>query len=59
VDIAWRLRRLYDMEAAALATAAVLLGRRHPDELAAARVRVASAADTSTSTNGTMYRVPK
>jgi hypothetical protein len=38
---AGRLRRLYDIEAAALATAAVLLGRPAPDVLATARVSVA------------------
>ena len=59
VDIARRLRRLYDIEAAALATAAVLLGRPAPDVLAAARVRVAPDAHTITSANGTMYPVPE
>jgi hypothetical protein len=41
VATARRLRRLYDIEAAALATAAVLLGRPAPDVLATARVSVA------------------
>jgi hypothetical protein len=42
VATATRLRRLYDLEAAALATATVLLGRPTPDTVAAARVRVAT-----------------
>jgi len=59
VDIARRLRRLYDIEAAALAAAAVLLGRPAPDVLAAARVHVAPAADTITTANNAMYPVPE
>jgi hypothetical protein len=48
VDIARRPRRLYDIEAAALAAAGVLLGRPEPDVLAAARVWVAADAHTVT-----------
>jgi hypothetical protein len=59
VDIARRLRRLYDIEAAALAAAAVLLGRPDPDVLAAARVRVALGAEAITTADGTMYPVPE
>lgn len=58
-DIAARLRRLYDIEAAALATAAVLLGRPDPDVLAAARVQVARGVDAITTAGGTTYPVPE
>jgi hypothetical protein len=59
VDIAARLRRLYDIEAAALATAAVLLDRPDPDVLAAARVQVAPGAHAISTAAGTMYPVPE
>ncbi|HWR49173.1 MAG TPA: hypothetical protein VN327_16425 [Pseudonocardiaceae bacterium] len=59
VDIAQRLRRLYDVEAAVLATATVLLGRPDPDVLAAARVHVAADAHTVTTANGTTHPVPE
>lgn len=59
VDIARRLRRLYDIEAAALAVATVLLGRPDPDVLAAARVHVAADAQTISTADGTTYPVPE
>jgi hypothetical protein len=59
VDIAQRLRRLYDIEAAALATAAVLLGRPDPDELATAQVQVAPGAHTLTTADGMTHPVPE
>lgn len=55
-----RLRRLHDIEAAALATASVLLGRLDPEVLAAARVRVApevATVATASSTHGGGPRV--
>jgi hypothetical protein len=59
VDIAQRLRRLYDPEAAALAAAAVLLGRPDPDVLAAARVHVDPDAHALTTANATTHPVPE
>lgn len=53
------LRRLYDIEAAALATATVLLGRPAPDVLATARVRVAGDARTVATVWGTTLVVPE
>jgi hypothetical protein len=57
-DIARRLRRLYDLEAAALAAAAVLLGCPAPDTLAAARLHVAEQAGSVATAGGTVLAVP-
>jgi hypothetical protein len=59
-----RLRRLYDIEAAALATASVLLGRPDPEVLAAARIRVAAdvatvASESSATGSSTTAVVPE
>jgi len=54
-----RLRRLYDIEAAALATAMVLLGRPDPEVLAAARVHVSADAHTVITAQGTIIPVPE
>jgi hypothetical protein len=59
VDIARRLRRLYDIEAAALATAAVLLDCPDPDTLAGARIRVAEDSGSVATAQGTMLAVPE
>jgi hypothetical protein len=59
VATARRLRRLYDIEAAALATAAVLLGRPAPDVLATARVSVAIDVRTMVTAWGTTVAVPE
>jgi hypothetical protein len=59
VDIAQRLRRLYDPEAAALAAATVLLGRPDPDVLAAAWVHVDPDAHALTTANATTHPVPE
>jgi hypothetical protein len=59
VDIARRLRLLYDLEAAALATAAVLLGCPDPDTLAAARIQVAEDAASVATAQGTVLAVPE
>jgi hypothetical protein len=59
VDIARRLRLLYDLEAAALAMAAVLLGCPDPDTLAAARIQVAEDARSVATTQGTVVAVPE
>jgi hypothetical protein len=56
---AGRLRRLYDIEAAALATATVLLGRPTPDVLATARVSVASDVRSIVTVWGTTVAVPE
>lgn len=57
-DIARRLRRLYDLEAAALAAAAVLLGCPAPDTLAAARLHVTEQAGRVATAGGTVLAVP-
>jgi hypothetical protein len=54
-----RLRRLYDIEAAALATAAVLLGGTYPDVMATARVSVASDVRTMVTAWGTTVAIPE
>jgi hypothetical protein len=59
VDLARPLRRLYDIEAAALAAATVLLGRPDPDVLAAARIWVAADARTVTTAQHTTIPVPE
>jgi hypothetical protein len=59
VDIARRLRLLYDLEAAALATASVLLGCPDPDTLAAARIQVAEDARSVATTQGAVVAVPE
>jgi hypothetical protein len=59
VDTARRLRRLYDIEAAALATAAVLLECPDPDALAAARIRVAEDAGSVVTAQGAVLAVPE
>jgi hypothetical protein len=53
------LRRLYDIEAAALATAAVLLGGPAPDVMATARVSVASDVRTMITAWGATVAVPE
>jgi hypothetical protein len=59
VATARRLRRLYDIEAAALATAAVLLGRPVPAVMAAARVFVAEDFRTMLTAWGSEVAVPE
>jgi hypothetical protein len=59
VDNARRLRRLYDIEAAALATAAVLLDCPAPDVLAAARIHVAEDACSVATAQGAVLAVPE
>jgi hypothetical protein len=59
VDIARRLRRLYDIEAAALATATVLLGGPGPDVVAAARIQVATDAASVATAQGLVLAVPE
>ena len=53
-----RLRRLHDIEAAALATATVLLGRFDPRSAAAARPRVSADATSVATSDGTELAVP-
>jgi hypothetical protein len=59
VATARRLRLLYGIEAAALATAAVLLGRPVPAVMAAARVFVAGEVRTMLTGWGTEVAVPE
>jgi hypothetical protein len=54
-----RLRRLYDIEAAALGTATVLLGRFDPKDVAAARPRVSAGAGIVTTLDGKELAVPE
>jgi hypothetical protein len=54
-----RLRRLHDIEAAALATAAVLLGRFDPHDLAVARPSVSAGATTVFTAEGARFAVPE
>jgi hypothetical protein len=56
---AGRLRRLYDVEAAALATTTVLLGRPFPDVLATAGVSVPRNVRTMVTAWGTEVAVPE
>jgi hypothetical protein len=53
-----RLRRLHDIEAAALATATVLLGRFDPRSVAVARPRVSADATSVATSDGTELAVP-
>ena len=53
-----RLRRLHDIEAAALATTTVLLGRFDPRRAAAARPRVSADATRVATSDGTELPVP-
>ena len=54
-----RLRRLHDMEAAALATATLLLGRPEPHEVASARPWVALDAASVATADGSQVSVPE
>ena len=57
-DTARRLRRLHDIEAAALATATVLLGRFDPRSAAAARPRVSADGTSVATAEGAHLPVP-
>jgi hypothetical protein len=59
VATARQLRRQHDIEAAVLATAAVLLGRPSPEVMAGARVRVARDARTLVTGRRTTVAVPE
>jgi hypothetical protein len=59
VATAKRLRRLYGLEAAALATATVLLGRPTPDTVAAAGVRVANDGRSLATVHTTEVAIPE
>ena len=56
---AQRLRRLHDIEAAALATATVLLSGFDPRDVAAARPRVSAGATTVVAAEGAHFAVPE
>jgi hypothetical protein len=59
VATAGRLRRLYDLDAAALATATVLMGRPSPEVVAAARVQVAGDGRALWTAQGSTIAVPE
>jgi hypothetical protein len=59
VATAGRPRRLYDVEAAVLATAAVLAGRAGPGRVAAARVHMAGDARSVATARGSTLAVPE
>jgi hypothetical protein len=59
LETAHRLRRLYDLEAAALATAAILLDCPAAEVLAAAGIQVATDAATVSATRGSVLAVPE
>lgn len=50
---------MHDIEAAALATAAVLLGRPAPDSFAAVRPRVSADGTNVVTSDGTQFAVPE